>query len=69
MLNVKSFGAVGDGKSNDLYALRAAVNAAMLAGETIYFPQGTYRLIPDIAFVGTPRLKPICATIKKLFRP
>jgi uncharacterized protein YkwD len=42
-VNVRSFGAVGNGKSNDAPAVQAAVNAAG-SGDTVYFPTGTYRL-------------------------
>lgn len=38
MLNVKDFGAVGDGATSDTYALRRA----LAAGGEIYFPAGTY---------------------------
>jgi hypothetical protein len=42
-LNVRTFGAKGDGISNDRPALQAAVDAAP-QGATLYFPAGTYRL-------------------------
>ena len=37
-VSVKDFGAVGDGITNDT----AAIQAALYAGRTIYFPNGTY---------------------------
>jgi polygalacturonase len=40
-LNVKSFGATGDGHSNDAAAINAAIAAAS-AGDTVEFPAGTY---------------------------
>lgn len=41
--NVKDYGAVGDGVTNDTNAIRAAVTACQLAGGGIvYFPNGTY---------------------------
>ena len=39
MNNVRDFGAVGDGVSNDTMAVQKAINA----GEVTYFPQGTYK--------------------------
>ena len=38
--NVKTFGAVGDGETDDTQALIAAANS----GKVVYFPQGTYCL-------------------------
>lgn len=45
-INVKDHGAVGDGVTDDTLAIRAALNALELsnAHNTLYFPQGTYRL-------------------------
>jgi len=40
-LNVKDFGARGDGKANDTQAINAAIQAAA-AGDTVEFPSGTY---------------------------
>lgn len=41
--NVKDFGAVGDGTTDNQAAFQAAVNAALAAGGgTIYIPKGTY---------------------------
>jgi parallel beta-helix repeat protein len=41
--NVKDFGALGDGITNDTLAIQAAVNAAHLAGGgSVYIPAGTY---------------------------
>ena len=58
--NVKDFGAVGDGSTNDQAAISAAVSAAGSSG-TIYFPSGTYLVNSTVtmtsrcAFVGESR--------------
>lgn len=47
--NVKSFGATGDGTTDDSAAINAAIEAANSAGGgTVYFPYGTYRLLSAI---------------------
>lgn len=62
-VNVKSYGALGDGASNDTTTVQAAITAG--AGGTIYFPQGTYMVqgltVPaDTKLTGDPK-----AVIKK----
>lgn len=45
ILNVKDFGAKGDGKSDDYDALQAAASALCQSpGATLLFPEGTYRI-------------------------
>lgn len=47
--NVKDFGAIGDGISDDSPAIQSAFNAVPATGGTVYFPDGKYRahgLIP-----------------------
>lgn len=46
-LNVKQFGAKGDGVTDDTNAIKAAV-AASVFGSTIYFPPGTYLITSNI---------------------
>jgi hypothetical protein len=41
-VNMKSYGAVGDGVTNDRSAIQNAFNAAASGSKTIYFPTGTY---------------------------
>lgn len=42
VVDVRAFGAKGDGKSDDSVAIQAAVRA-MHSGNTLYFPAGSYR--------------------------
>src|SRR5690242_16698975 len=42
--NVKDYGAIGDGVSDDSAAVQAALNAVPVTGGTVYFPDGQYRL-------------------------
>ena len=41
-VNIKDFGAVGDGVTDNLVAIQAAHDALPATGGTIYFPPGTY---------------------------
>jgi hypothetical protein len=44
-LNVKDYGAVGDGTTDDGPAIRAALAALPVSGGTVWFPAGTFRLV------------------------
>ena len=46
-LNVKDYGAKGDGTSNDTNAINLAI-ATALAGRIVYFPTGTYLITSEI---------------------
>lgn len=48
--NVKSYGAVGDGTTDDTAAIQAAINYAAPLGYVIYFPPGTYRTTATVGF-------------------
>ena len=43
-VNVKSFGAVGNGKKDDTAAIRKARNKAARSNKALYFPKGTYMI-------------------------
>lgn len=48
VVNVQSYGALGDGSTDDTAAIQAAL-AAVAAGGTVYFPRGTYLVTPASA--------------------
>ncbi len=49
--NVKFYGATGDGATDDVGGIQAAINAATVAGGGIvFFPSGTYRVTTGITF-------------------
>lgn len=47
VVNVRDFGAKGDGVSDDAYAIQQALDALPSEGGTVWFPPGTYRLARD----------------------
>jgi len=48
IVSVKSYGAVGDGVTDDTAAVTAAFNAVRTAGGSLYFPAGKYALAANI---------------------
>lgn len=44
MLNVRDFGAVGDGEADDTAAIQKAINKAARAGATVLVPAGAFRV-------------------------
>jgi hypothetical protein len=50
ILNVKDFGAQGDGVADDYTAIMAAYNALPASGGAIFFPAGTYHFSQPLTF-------------------
>ena len=48
MQNVKKYGAVGDGITDDTVAIQATVDACPALGGGVYFPPGTFRITAPI---------------------
>lgn len=62
IVNVKDFGAVGNGVADDTTPIQNAINAALLRGSnvagsaygaTVFFPPGTYKLTSPLVAAGT----------------
>jgi hypothetical protein len=60
-INVKNFGAKGDGVTDDTLALQKAINSTNRDYQVVYFPQGTY-LVSNTIQIG--RLKTIQGAAK-----
>lgn len=52
VIDVKAWGAVGDGKTDDTTAIQAALDAAR-SGETVLFPDGRYRVTSTLKHAGS----------------
>lgn len=50
--NVKDYGALGDGSTDDTAAIQAAIDATEAAGGTVYFPPGTF-VFTTVTWAGT----------------
>jgi hypothetical protein len=61
IVNVKDFGAKGDGLTDDTLAIQKAIDSTSRDYQVVYFPQGTY-LVSDTIQLG--RLKTIQGAIK-----
>lgn len=53
MVSVKDFGAVGDGVTDDLAALNAAIAYEQTNKKGLYFPSGTYLVSSTLNFLGS----------------
>lgn len=47
-IDVKDYGAVGDGTTDDTTAIQAAINALPTAGGVVHFPKGIYKVMSTI---------------------
>ena len=54
VINVKDFGAVGDGSTDDTAAIQAAMNAVPAVGAIVYFPAGTYLVTAQLTSTDKP---------------
>jgi len=59
LLDVRGFGAKGDGKSNDTKAIQSAIDAAAERGGSVFVPPGVYlsaelQLRRHVGFIGIP---------------
>lgn len=50
--NVKDYGALGDGSTNDYTAIQAAITAAGVSGGVVFFPAGNYRIGTGLVVSG-----------------
>ncbi|WP_342513169.1 glycosyl hydrolase family 28-related protein [Sporosarcina sp. FSL K6-1522] len=51
-INVKSFGAKGDGITDDRSAIQSAINSIATTGKILYFPEGVYNLSDSVIING-----------------
>lgn len=57
VVNVKDYGAIGDGSTDDTAAIQAAINAMSTAGGgEIHFPKGTYKITSSLALKSNVKL-------------
>ncbi len=56
IFNVKDYGAVGNGSTNDTTAIAAAITAATSTGGEVYFPPGTYQVASTLTIPSKVRL-------------
>ena len=54
VFNVKDYGAVGNGVTDDATAIQAAINAAAVAGGIIYIPLGSYKTTVTLTVPAAP---------------
>lgn len=55
-INVKDFGAIGDGVADDTSALQSAINSAITNKRSIYLPAGKYKITDTLFFTNADGL-------------
>lgn len=55
-INVQDYGATGDGTTNDLAAIQAAIDAATTAKKIVYLPAGRYRVTGPLVLTNNSLL-------------
>lgn len=60
VINVRAFGAIGDGISDDTKVIQNAIYAAARSGKALYFPNGQYRITQELRFAA-PDGRPLTA--------
>lgn len=63
-INVKDYGATGDGTTDDTVALQAAFSAVPTGGATVYFPVGDYKTTATIDIPNKPGMRIVGAGCK-----
>ena len=53
MLNVKDYGATGNGTNDDAAAIQATINLLPATGGTVYLPAGNYKLTASLTVPAT----------------
>ncbi len=57
VFNVKQYGAVGDGSTDDTTAIQSAYTAAAVSGGVVVFPSGTYKITSTLTRAKSVRLE------------
>ena len=55
-VNVKSFGALGNGSGDDTAAVQSALDSQRLTGGTVFFPSGVYPITKCLLYYSNQRL-------------
>ena len=56
IFNVKDFGAIGNGSTDDTAAIQAAITATQDSRGALYFPPGTYKVTSTLTITGSLRI-------------